>query len=371
MHHVAHYGTFLVDLYGIVYKVKLSNLKPNPKNPRVIKDDKFKRLVQSLKDFPQMMELRPIVVDADMVVLGGNMRLKAIQELGMKEIPDSWVKKASDLTEDQKRQFIIKDNVGFGEWDWDALANEWDENELKDWGLELPVNFKGEAEEDDYEIPDEIETDIITGDLFEIGQHRLLCGDSTNADDVAKVMDDCKPILMVTDPPYGVNYDADWRNRAERPNGKPYGGRAIGLVTNDDKVDWTLTYSLFTGDVCYVWHGGRHAAEVQGNLATAGFEIVCQVIWGKNGHVISRGDYHWQHEPCWYAVRKGAKHHWQGSRSETTLWAIDRPKKSETGHSTQKPIECMARPIRNNLRKRNRLRSVPWLRHDNGSRSPT
>lgn len=189
---------------------------------------------------------------------------------------------------------------------------------------------------------------VKTGDLWLIGEHRLLCGDSTKTEDVGRVMDGAEPILMVTDPPYGVEYDPDWRNRADRANGKPYGARAIGQVTNDDRVDWTSAYLLFTGDIVYVWHCGRSAKEVSQNIEDAGFDIISQCIWAKNNFAISRGDYHYKHEPCWYAVRKGKNHNWQGSRSETSLWEIDKPLKSETGHSTQKPIECMARPIRNN-----------------------
>jgi len=180
-----------------------------------------------------------------------------------------------------------------------------------------------------------------------VGGHRLLAGDSTKAEDVARVMGGDKALLMVTDPPYGVEYDADWRNRADRANGKPYGARAIGKVENDDVADWTPAWMLFTGDVAYIWHADRRASEVQRSIESAGFVIRCQIIWAKQQFAISRGDYHWKHEPCWYAVRKGATGHWGGDRSQTTLWEIDKHVKSETGHSTQKPIECMARPIRN------------------------
>lgn len=181
--------------------MKLSKIKPNPGNPRLIKDDKFKKLVQSLKDFPAMMSLRPIVVNAEMTILGGNMRYKACQELGMKEIPDEWVKIAEGLTEDEQKRFIIEDNVPFGEFDWDMLANEWDADLLQEWGMELPIDWnKQEATEDDYDIPDEIETDIVLGDLFEIGQHRLLCGDSTDSDSVAKLMNGDKADMVFTDP---------------------------------------------------------------------------------------------------------------------------------------------------------------------------
>jgi DNA modification methylase len=187
--------------------VKITDVKPNPKNPRIIKDDKFQKLVKSIQEFPDMLNKRPLVVFTDVdnkyVVLGGNMRLKACKEIGLKEIP---IIVADEWTEEQKNEFLIKDNVGFGEWDWDSLANEWDAEKLDDWGLDLPVDLSVqeelEAEEDNYEIPNEINTDIVIGDLFEIGEHRLLCGDSTDSDDVAKLMNGQKSELLFTSPPY-------------------------------------------------------------------------------------------------------------------------------------------------------------------------
>jgi DNA modification methylase len=186
--------------------MKLSKLKPNPNNPRIIKDDKFKKLVKSINDFPKMLALRPIVVDENFIVQGGNMRLKALQEIGFKDIPDEWIKQVADLNEDEKKQFIIKDNVGYGEWDWDDLANNWDALQLTEWGLDIP-NFEAEvleAEEDNFSIPDEIKTDIVLGDLFEIGEHRLLCGDSTDSDQVAKLMNGQIAKLSFTSPPYNA-----------------------------------------------------------------------------------------------------------------------------------------------------------------------
>jgi DNA modification methylase len=182
-------------------QVKISEIKNNTNNPRIIKDDKFKKLVKSIKEFPQMLEKRPIVVDETMMVLGGNMRLKACLEAGLKEV---WIDVAEGWTEDQKQEFIVKDNVGFGEWDWDTLANEWDIEMLEDWGLDIPdfAVKELEAEEDDYEVPDQIETDIVIGDLFEIGEHRLLCGDSTDSDQVSKLMNGEKADMVFTDPPY-------------------------------------------------------------------------------------------------------------------------------------------------------------------------
>ena len=187
----------------------IKDIKANPNNPRIIKDDKFAKLVQSLKDLPEMATVRPIVVNADMVVLGGNMRLKAMKEAGWKEAPVEVV----NWDEEKQRQFIIKDNVGFGEWDWDMIANEWDAEQLEEWGLDIPTFEQEvtelEAEEDDYEIPDEVQTDIVLGDLIEIGEHRLLCGDSTNPEHIDKLMNGKKADLVLTDPPYGIGYEYD------------------------------------------------------------------------------------------------------------------------------------------------------------------
>jgi DNA modification methylase len=154
---------------------------------------------------------------------------------------------------------------------------------------------------------------------------------------------------MITDPPYGVEYDAAWRNNVVRANVTRVGDRATGKVLNDNRADWTETWRLFPGDVAYVWHDGRNAAEVQRSIEEAQFEIRAQIIWAKQQFAIGRGDYHWKHEPCWYAVRKGSAAKFKGDRTQTTLWEIDKPQKSETGHSTQKPLECMARPIRNHV----------------------
>ena len=201
----------------MIQNVPINTVKANPNNPRIIKDDKFAKLVKSINEFPQMLNLRPIVVNDDMVVLGGNMRLKACKEAGLKEIP---IIKASELTEQQQKEFIVKDNVGYGEWDWNDLANNWDAEQLQDWGLDIP-GFDAEvieAEEDDFTVPDGgIETDIVLGDLFEIGEHRLLCGDSTDSDQVAKLMNGQKAEMVFTDPPYKLETDGGW-DTANRPD---------------------------------------------------------------------------------------------------------------------------------------------------------
>jgi DNA modification methylase len=330
----------------------LTKIKANPNNPRLVKDDKFKKLVKSIQDFPQMLNIRPIVVNEDMVVLGGNMRLKACKEAGLKEVP---VIKASSLTEEQQREFIIKDNVGYGEWDWDLIANEWDAEQVTEWGLDIP-DFKPqqlEAEEDDYEIPDEIHTDIVLGDLFEIGPHRLLCGDSTDSDAVAKLLQGKEPYLMVTDPPYGVNYDPKWREEA----GVQERSFNSGKVKNDHRADWTETWALSPSKVAYVWHAGVYSAIVSNSLESCDFNMRAQIIWNKDLAVFGRGDYHWKHEPCWYAVKKGNKGNWAGDRKQKTVWDIPtihsfkNGKNAEewqmTGHGTQKPVACMSNCIEN------------------------
>jgi DNA modification methylase len=182
--------------------VDIKTVKPNPSNPRHIKDHKFTQLVKSIRHFPEMLQLRPIVVDSDNIVLGGNMRLKACIEAGLKEVP---IIVASELTDEQQKEFIIKDNVGFGEWDWEQLANEWEIEQLSDWGLDLPIEMEDteiEAVEDNYQAPDTIETDIVIGDLFEIGEHRLLCGDSTDSQNWGKILPIEGIEIIYTDPPY-------------------------------------------------------------------------------------------------------------------------------------------------------------------------
>jgi len=335
-----------------VQLINISELTVNPNNPRIIKDEKFDKLVQSIKEFPEMLKYRPIVVDENNVILGGNMRFKACKAAKLKQVH---VMKANELTEAQKREFIIKDNVSGGEWDWALLQTEWDTEQLDAWGVDVP-DFEREQEleavEDDYEMPDEIQTDIVLGDLFEIGDHRLLCGDSTNADDVARLMDRGKAILMVTDPPYGVNYDATWR--ADALGDKLIGKPREGLVSNDDRADWTEVWALFEGDIAYVWHASKFADVVMKSLRDSGFEIKQQIIWNKSVMVLGRADYHFKHEPCWYAVRKGKNHNWQGNRKLTTVWDAAPPthimsgsKEEKTSHPTQKASICMSIPIQN------------------------
>lgn len=215
--------------------------------------------------------------------------------------------------------------IGFAEVDFEALARS----------LQAPI-----VEDEVQEPPATASTRA--GDLWVLGSHRLLCGDSTTPADVTRLLGGARPFLMVTDPPYGVDYHPEWRKESGLSESS-----ATGKVRNDDRVDWTEAYRLFPGDVAYVWHAGRFAGDIAANLGAAEFDVRAQIIWRKQRFAISRGHYHWQHEPCWYAVREGRASKWCGDRSQSTVWDISNRIEDHTEHSTQKPVECMARPIRN------------------------
>lgn len=234
-------------------------------------------------------------------------------------------------------------------WDLDLLGPEilglledgFDLNLTGFSGDELNQLLKLDSPEDEDVIPEDVEPVCKLGDLWILGNHRLKCGDSTVATDVGHLLGEVRPHLMVTDPPYGVEYDPAWRNEVQ-----PSPDRALGVVTNDQNADWSEAWTLFPGDVAYVWHADRNSHIVAESLIKCGFEIRNQIIWAKSQICFGRGHYQSKHEPCWYAVK--GKGHWSGSRKESTVWNIDKPMKSETGHSTQKPVECMRRPILNN-----------------------
>jgi site-specific DNA-methyltransferase (adenine-specific) len=332
--------------------VKINEVKPNPKNPRIIKDGKFQKLVKSIQEFPDMLNKRPLVTftdtDGKYIVLGGNMRLKACKEIGLKEIP---IIVADEWTEEQKNEFLIKDNVGFGEWDWDSLANEWDVEKLDDWGLDLPVDLsvqeEFEAEEDDYEIPNEINTDIVIGDLFEIGEHRLLCGDSTQTDTFEKLMQGELADMVVTDPPYNVAYEGKTKDALTIENDS---------MGNDDFYKFlydfytALTTAVKKGGAIYVWHASSEVINFGKAMVDAGWLLKQQLIWVKNSMVMGRQDYQWKHEPCLYGWLKGDSHKWYSDRKQTTVIEWDKPSRNGE-HPTMKPIGLFSYQIENSSKK--------------------
>ena len=336
--------------------IQISELKEYEHNPRRIGKKEFEKLVNSIQ---QDGYHQRIIVNHDNIIIGGHQRKKALLEAGLKEsdtvevlIPDR------KLTQKELDRINIRDNLSFGEYDFEILANRFDTETLVDFGMsgDMLVGFGDdnlhadlEDNTESEELPAEPKAKI--GDVYILGNHRLMCGDSTNPQHVDKLLNSANPILMVTDPPYGVNYNPEWREEVDK------GARNTGKVLNDDRYDWSEAYSLFTGDIAYVWHSALYTHKFAENLENNGFDLVSLIIWNKQHFVLSRGDYHNKHEPLWYAVRKGQKHHWQGRRDQTTVWDIDnnnygaKEKEEQTGHGTQKPLECKLRPILNNSKK--------------------
>jgi DNA modification methylase len=333
---------------AVVYR-PVSGLIPFAKNARTHSDAQVAQIAASIREFGWT---NPILVDGENGIIAGHGRLLAARKLGMSEVP---VIEIAGLSEAQKRALVIADNklaLNAG-WDTELLGLEL--ADLGDLGFDLSMTgFDGieiaaltstvnPGLTDPDDVPDQPErASTLPGDVWILGKHRLICGDSTDPTDVERVLAGVKPHLLVSDPPYGVGYDPAWRERfGDGAN------LATGTVLNDDRADWREAWALFPGDVMYVWHGALHASTVAGSLEASGFAVRSQIIWDKTRLIIGRGDYHWQHEPAWYAVRKGRKGHWAGDRKQTTVWAIPH-RKSETGHGTQKPVECMRRPIENN-----------------------
>ena len=340
----------------------IERLLPYAANARTHPDEQIAQIAGSIAEFGFNV---PCLVDERGVLIAGHGRLLAARRLGLAEVP---VLRLDHLTDAQARAFRIADNriAINAAWDEELLAAEL--ARLKEDGADLELlgfaddeldrllgGLDGEVgpadgEDDAGEPP----ADPVTrpGDLWLLGRHRLLCGDATVATDLDRLFDGARPHLMVTDPPYGVSYDPGWRNEA----GVSATTRT-GKVANDDRADWREAWALFPGDVAYIWHAGIHARTVAESLDACGFQIRAQIVWAKSRFVLGRGDYHWQHEPCYYAVRKGATGHWQGARDQATLWSIgSRGDEDEaTVHGTQKPVECMRRPILNNSAKRDSI----------------
>jgi DNA modification methylase len=332
----------------------LEHLIPYARNARTHSESQVAQIAASIKEFGWT---NPVLVDGDNGVIAGHGRLLASRKLGMVEVP---VIELAGLSDAAKRAYILADNKLALNAGWDEAMLGLEVGELSALGVDLTLAGFSDRElqalganqnpglTDPDETP-ELPADPVTklGDVWVLGRHRLICGDCTDPAIVSQVLGGVAPHLMVTDPPYGVSYQPQWRNRVMRSDGTRVGALAIGEVLNDDRADWREAWALFPGDVVYVWHAALHTSAVSNSLEASGFTIRAQIIWDKTRLVIGRGDYHWQHEPAWYAVRKGKTGHWAGDRKQTTVWGISHLK-SETGHGTQKPVECMKRPIENN-----------------------
>jgi DNA modification methylase len=332
----------------------VSKFVPYSRNPRK-NDHAVERMVASIREFGFKI---PVLARSSGEVVDGHLRLKAAEKLGMTEVPvilcDEW-------TEAQVKAFrlMVNRSVTWAEWDPELVALELCELQALDFDLsltgfdapEIDDYLLGDAENEQDDVAPEPPDEAVTqaGDLWVCGAHRLLCGDATSAEAVRHLFDSATPALMVTDPPYGVEYDPIWRERAGLGR-----QRQTGTVANDHRVDWTEAYKLFAGDVAYVWHAGVHAGEVAAGLEATGLRIRAQIIWAKQHFALGRGDYHWQHEPCWYAVRESKSSRWCGDRTQSTLWQVPNlnpfggQTEEATGHGTQKPLGLMRRPILNN-----------------------
>lgn len=330
--------------------VKITQVKPNPKNPRVIKDDKFKKLVKSIQEFPDMLNKRPLVcftdTDGKYVVLGGNMRLKACNELNLKEIP---VILADEWTEEQKNEFLIKDNVGFGEWDWDDLSSEWDTEKLEEWGLDLPdfkIETHLEAEEDDFDTTPPEEPKTVLGDLYEIGEHRLLCGDSTDSDTVAKLMNGEKADMVFTDPPYLMDFTGGIHADGSKSFNSKHGvikNDKMSKEEGDDFLDAiNSNIQLFTKGAFYICFYRLKLGEYFASLKRTGLEVRSLITWNKGNHTLSNSDYMSKCEHIFYGWV--SEHNFYGGNNGMDIWEIPRTQKNEL-HPTMKPIPLCEKAI--------------------------
>lgn len=360
----------MIDPLKVEY-ISPSSLTPYDGNPRIHSDKQIQKLQASIREYGVVL---PVLVDADNVIIAGHAVVRACENLQLSEIP---CVRASHLTEAQKRAYILADNRLAEDSSWDKVMLKTEMLRLRD---DYGVNLEGtgfeqreilrlrmdvaETPKNEDAIPEKVKSSVSQpGDIWRLGEHRLICGSCTDPETVRKLLDGSRPHLMVTDPPYGVNYNPEWRNEATSAE-----SRRIGRVLNDDIADWREAWKLFPGDVAYIWYASIHGGEVADSLRACGFNIRAQIVWAKPNFALSRGDYHWQHEccayalrddeefagyydgygACWYAVREKAKSHWQGSRSESTLWEIGFNEDTTTSHGTQKPVECMRRPMLNN-----------------------
>lgn len=322
-----------------------------PANPRVIKDKKFKKLVKSIEENPEMLDLREILVfplGDKFIVIGGNMRLEAVKKLGYKDVPCKVL--PVETPAENLRAYILRDNASYGEWDFDELANCWDFDELEMADIDLPSGFgleeENETSEDEF-CESETNTRVQLGEIWQLGNHRLMCGDSTKIENVKKLVGGVEIDMLLTDPPYNVAYEGKTEEKLTIQNDKMSDDAFVDFLTNSFNCAYEV---LKKGGAFYIWHA---------TISEMHFIIACQkanlsvrqiLIWNKNSMVLGRQDYQWKHEPCLYGWKEGASHYFIEDRTKTTI--IDCKKPNRNGeHPTMKPIELMAECIKNSSRK--------------------
>lgn len=327
----------------------IDRLIPYARNARTHSDAQVAQIAASIKEFGFT---NPVLIDADGGIIAGHGRVMGARQLGLAEVPCI---RLGHLTESQKRAYVIADNRLALNAGWDDAMLALEMRDLMDEGYDVGLTGFDLKEIDallagldatpegqtDPDAAPAVQDEAVTrpGDVWLLGRHRIMCGDSTVATHVEALLAGAVPHLMVTDPPYGVEYDPT--RTSENP-------LKAGKVLNDDRADWREAWALFPGDVAYVWHVSMFTHTVLESLESCGFEHRAMIIWGKDRFTLGRGHYHWRHEPAWYVVKKGATGHWNGDRSQDTLWEIKAREDGGHGHGTQKPIECMKRPIENN-----------------------
>ena len=344
-----------LDREKIVYK-KVEDLKLNPKNPRK-NDDAVRTVAKSIEKYGFK---NPLIIDENNVVWCGNTRLKASRTLGLEEVPCIV---ASDLTEEQIRELALIDNKSseIAEWDFDLLGDELADLDLGDfeldWGLPELVEEEKGVEEDDFDCTPPEQPKAKLGDIYKLGNHRLMCGDSTKEEDVAKLMNGNKADMVVTDPPYNVEIVGG--NHSESPTERKKKGN---LTIKNDKMESEDFYNfllqafnnLYTfmkdGASFYVWYASREVVNFSLALGGADLSVKQELVWNKNSLVMGRQDYQWKHEPCLYGWKETASHNWYGDRKQTTIIDCERPSRSDL-HPTMKPIKLFDLQIKNSSKK--------------------
>lgn len=329
-----------------------------PANPRIIKDEKYQKLVASIKENPEMLSLRELLVykhDAHYIIIGGNMRYSAMRELGYEEAPCKII--PEETTVEQLRAYTLKDNSGYGEWDWDMLSGEWEMDELEAAGIDLPFldgedhptnTEAADIEEDDFdETTDEIKTRCQSGDIWLLGQHKLICGDSTKESDIERLLGKEMADLWITDPPYNVNYEGGTEDKLKIANDNMNSGDFFEFL----KAAFTTAKNVLKpGCSFYIWYASREHVNFETALNVSGLTVREQLIWNKSSLVLGRFDYHFKHEPCLYGWKDGASHNWYNDRSQTTVMDFEKPRKNDL-HPTMKPVPLFAYQIANSSKK--------------------